>query len=75
MAGHGVGPQQLHAVDDILALGAVGAERTLQGVAAVEQKNAVLAARGAHRLHRRRHAVEAADAAVGFRQRGEIFGR
>ena len=72
MAGHGVGLQQRHAVDHVLALAGVGAERALPGVAAVEQQHLV-AAFGAHALDHRREAVEPADAAVGFGQRREIL--
>ena len=47
MAGHGVGLEQRHAVDHVLTLAAIGAERALPGVAAVEQQHFV-AALGAH---------------------------
>ncbi len=42
MAGHGVGLQQRHAVDHVLALAAIGAERALPGIAAVEQQHLVV---------------------------------
>ena len=47
--GHGVGREQLQAVDDVLPLGAVRAERALPAVAAIEEQHAVAALR-AHRL-------------------------
>ncbi len=63
MAGHGVGLQQLDAVGHVLALAGIGAERTLPGVATVEQQHLAVAF-GAHLRDHRRQPVEAADAAV-----------
>ena len=73
MAGHGVGLQQRHAVDHVLAFAAVCAERALPGIAAVEEQDFVVAALGAHALDHCREPVEPADAAIGFRQRREIL--
>src|SRR5262249_21303329 len=64
MTGHGVGSKQLHAIDHVLALGAVGAERALPGVASVEEEHTILAAFSAHGLHDGGGAVEPADAPV-----------
>ena len=73
VAGHRVGLQELHAVGHVLALGLQRAERTLPGVAAIEQQHAVAAALRPHRLDDRRGTVETADAAIGLRQRLEVL--
>ncbi len=75
MARHGVGLQQLDAVDHVLALGAQRAERALPRVAAVEKQHAVLSAPGSHRLDHGCGAVEPADAAVASGEGSKIVGR
>ena len=72
MAGHGVGLQQRHAVDHVLALGDQGRVAVLPGVAAVEEQGAVRA-RGADRLEHGGDPVEAAELAVGLGERREIL--
>jgi hypothetical protein len=72
MAGHGVGLQERHAVDHVLALAGVGPQRALPGVAAVEEEHLV-AALGAHALDDGGEPVEPADAAVGLCQRRKVF--
>ena len=71
MAGHGVRLQQRHAVDHVLTAARIGAERTLPGVAAIEQQHLAVAF-GTHLLDHRRQPIEAADLAVAFGKRGEI---
>ena len=72
MADHGVGLEQRHAVDHVLALGAHRRVAVLPGVAAVEEHRAV-AALGADRFQHGRDAVEAAEPAVALGERGEIL--
>ena len=66
VAGHGIGLEQGHAVDHVLTLAAVRAQRALPGVPAVEKQDLVFPALGAHALDHRGQPVEAPDAAVGF---------
>ena len=73
MAGHRVRLQQPETVGHVLALGAVRTERTLPGIAAVEQQHLVIAALRACRLHGRRQPVQPADTAVALGQCREIF--
>ena len=64
MPDHGVGLEQRHAVDHVLALALQRRVAVLPGVAAVEEHDAV-AALGADRLEDGGDAVEPADPAVG----------
>ncbi len=66
------GFEQRHAVDHVLALGLQRRVAVLPGVAAVEEDGA-LAALGADRFQDGGDAVEAAEPAVGLRQRDEIL--
>ena len=74
MAGHGVGLEQRHAVDHVLALADERRIAVLPGVAAIEEGHAV-AALGPDGAEHRRDAIEPAHAAIGLRKRGEILGR
>ena len=73
MAGHGVRLQKRHAVNHVRTLAAVRSKRALPSIAAIEEQNFVVAALGAYALDHRRDPVEAANAAVGFRQRCELL--
>ena len=68
VADHGVGLQQLHAVDHVLAVGLQRGIGALPGVAAIEEQHLVVAAFGADGLDQRGGAVKPAQLAVGGRQ-------
>src|SRR4029077_325981 len=72
MAGHGVRLEQRHAIDHVLAFAAVRAERSLPGIATIEEKDLLVAAFAAHVFDHRSQPIEPADAAIGFRQSCKI---
>ena len=74
MAGHGVGLQQRHAVDHVLALAHQRGVAVLPSVAAVQEQHLV-AALGADRVKHRGDAVEAAHPAVAAGQRDVVLRR
>ena len=67
------GLSKRHAVDHVLTLAAVRAERALPGIPAVEKQDLVVPALGAHALDHRGQPVEAPDASVGFGKRLEAL--
>jgi TPP-dependent trihydroxycyclohexane-1,2-dione (THcHDO) dehydratase len=65
VAGHGIGLEQLHALDHVHAVGLERRVGALPGIAAVKEQHLVVTAFGADRLDQRRRAVEAAEPAIG----------
>ena len=74
VARHGVGLQQRHAVDHVLALAHHRGVAVLPGIAAIEEQNLV-AALGADRVEHRGDAVEAAHPAVAAGQGNVVLRR
>ena len=72
MPGGRLDAQRLHHRDHVAALGLQRRVRALQRIAAIEQQHALGAALGPDRVDERRHAIHAADAAVGLGQRLEV---
>jgi hypothetical protein len=67
--GHGIGLEQLHALDHVHAVGLERRVGALPGVAAIKEQHLVVTAFGTDRLDQRRRAVKTAKPAIGS---GEI---
>ena len=68
MTDHGIGFQQFHAVDHVLAIGFEGGIRSLPCVAAIKEQYLVVTAIGPDGLDQCCRAVESAKLAIGFGQ-------